>query len=1043
MLRIKAKFLIGVLLTLPLISISQDWKALLQAKGPSTVLSRGVEMGQKDHIYWVGVFEEYVVFGADTLFSAGSADGFICKYNYNGIKKWSLRFGGPALDRVMNTTTDKAGNLYLTGGFSDEIILGNDTLTSQNRDVFVAKFDTTGQVVWARGLSGNQSDFGQGIAVDQTGNVYLTGLFMSDSISINTITLRKQGRSDMFLLKLDPNGNPIWAQQGGFASTTVGNAVALDSLNNIYLTGSFQDSAQFSGQWVYSQGRSDAYVACYQPSGSLKWIQSMHGSGFDIGQALAGTDDGVLVTGRFSAPLSLDTFLLPHTGSYDIFVASYDANGQVNWAKPFGSTAKDAGYAIDYQQGHGVFLAGEFSSTINFDQKSLNSQGSTDAFLAKCDEHGNTRWVLSAGGMNREQAYTTFASQDQYIFFAGHFRDYATFDSTTLASGGRDDAFLAKIYDQDTIAPPPIIILPLKGRIFEDSQPNCLADSQEMGYRDWFVVAEPGSFYGMSDAKGDFRIDVPPGAYRVRNIMPQVHQKWLYSSCPPIQYFSTGMGGPIQNTSLLTFGQVEKNSAKLQLSIDSDDFIRCQSGHMVVHYANTGAGVARDVSIQLTIPEEISIFSSSIIPRSQKAGTIQFQLQDLSPQKQGKIDLQFSTSCNAQDREGKNLRIQGNISSPSEVKAKDFRWSGAELQISGSCFEEEKALFIIKNTGTANLNDSALVHFYVDDQLCTIQKVWLEQGDSIGFLVPTLGHTIRCKVEQAAFHPNTAWEQATVEACADPGRFPISTGYAPHFEFYDPRRQDYYELNRPLLSTASQVDWQISPIGRGSQHVIAAHERLYFHIPFETDGRNAIVNLEVVDTLSTWLEPASMRWEARSHLFDVWVDGQGVPVLHFSLSNDSISAGEKGFIAFSMQLKAGTPTGTKTRQQAWLNVNHAKWNPTSWIFHTVGNEHLASNCQLTIQQFDFASSLSTSLEEMTEVPIHIYPNPFANNIQIESEHSLSIDLVSICDLSGKQVIKLLPQERTITVQTKSLSPGIYFIHLHTPKGEVIRKIIKR
>lgn len=1045
MLRIQAKLLVGVLLALPFYSISQDWKALFQAKGPSTVLSRGVEMGPHNEIYWIGIFEQYVVLGGDTLHSAGSADGFIAKYGDNGIKEWSLRFGGTNLDRVMSTTIDKTGNLYLTGGFSDEVIFGNDTLYSPDRDVFVVKYDSAGQALWAKSLTGNQSDFGQGIVVDHAGQIYLTGIFMSDSLNIGSHTLYRQGSSDMFLLKLDNGGNPIWIQQGGATSTTLGNALALDSLNNIYLTGSFQDSASFSGQWLYSQGRSDAYVACYQPSGNLNWIRSIQGAGFDAGQALAGTRDGVLVTGRYSDVLSLDTFTLNHTGSYDIFMANYDANGSVKWAKSIGGSSKDRSYGIDYQENTGIYLVGEYSDQVNFDQKNISSQGSTDAFLAKYDAFGTNRWVLSAGGMNKEQAYAAFASRNQQIHFAGHFRDFATFDSTTLSSGGRDDAFLARINDHDSIPPPPINILPIHGRIFEDANLNCLADSQEMNYKNWFVVAEPGPYFGLSDKKGEFTFDLSPGLYQVRNILPLDQSSWLYSNCPPIQYASTGYTGPTQNPLTLPFGQVEKAFVQLQLSVDAHEFVRCQAGEMVIDYANIGADPARDVSIQLILPEELSLTNSNVPFRSLSGGKYLFSIPDLSPQHGGQINLTYIASCNAVALAGKNLSVQAEIHSPSIRNIVDLRWNGAEVQIEGHCMEADSALFILKNTGQSALSDSVALRFFADDVLCNESNIWLAAGDSLGFLVPSSGKTIRCEVQQAAFHPQNTWVQTSVEACTIDSRFPVSLGYQQHFSQYDGNPTSRFQLNRQFHDAPPLMDWAVMPVGRGRLHGVEPGERLFYHFAFQAPSKKTTHYIQINDTLPTWLDPASMRWEAHSHNFDISVDGKGAPVLHFSLANDSLQAGEQGFVSFSMKLKARAPLGTQIRQRAWMQVDSTSWEPTSWIYHTIEEDKLDRSCRLGILPYDFSPLITTDIDQNVAFEaISIFPNPFSNSLQIRFAVPGYAQNIKILDLSGKQLMGVFPMnEAEIKMDVSTLPSGVYFVHISTKEGKRVFKVIKR
>ncbi len=1043
MFRAKANFLLGILFILPFFSYTQNWKILLQAKGPSTVLSRGVEMGLNGEIYWIGIFEQYVVLGPDTLYSAGSSDGFICKYEASGQQKWCHRFGGINLDRVMSTAVDKAGNVYFTGGFSDEVIFGNDTLFSQNRDIFVVKYNSSGHVVWAKAIEGNLSDFGQGIAVDAQQQVFLTGVFMSDSLKMGSTSLYKQGNSDMFLIKLDINGQPVWAQQGGGVSTTLGNAVALDSLNHIYVTGSFQDSASFSGHWLHSQGRSDAFVACYEASGSLNWARPISGPGFDAGDALAGTEDGVIVTGRFSDLLSIDTFTLAHQGNYDIFMAAYAANGDALWAKGIGGISKDGSYGLDYQKDYGLYMVGEYSDQVVFDQDSLKSKGSTDAFLAKYDPQGHLRWVLSAGGVDKEQAFASFATRNQEIFFAGHFRDMAMFDSIILSSGGRDDAFMAKIYDQDTLPlPPPVNILPLMGKVFEDSNQDCRADSLEMGYARWFVLAEPGGYFALSDQQGDFSLDLPPQAYRLRSLMPQDLRSWLYSNCPPIQYAAIG-GGPTQNPRPLAFGQVEKAEVQLQLSVDAEDFVRCQNSQMLLHYANLGAETAKDISIALYLPEKISILHAGVSYSSQGSGKYIFRPGDLLPQQEGTIPIQTTVSCASHDIVGENLSIQAEIHTASMRQASDPRWNGAELHAYGSCLGGDSALFVIKNAGTAPLKDSVSIRFFADDLYCREAKIWLAAGDSLGYQISSHGQTIRLEVQQAAFHPREQWLSTYIEACLEDQGLPLSLGFVRHFPQYDPLPSHIFERNMPLLKAAQPLKWEIQPTGRGPQHAIGADERLYFHLGYRPSS--VLYQLTFSDTLSSLLDPASMRWEARSHAFELSVDGIGSPALHFSLSHDSVEAGEQAYVSFSMKLKTGVPEGSSMRQRAWVKADTAAWQPTDWLYHSLGGGPTDPACGMRIKPYVFVKPIQTALSPQNAGwACSIQPNPFHSQLGFHF-NQLPYNLeIQFFDLSGKKIKTYKPKPvPLLNIDLAALSPGIYFVHVLTEKGTQIQKIIKR
>lgn len=258
--------------------------------------------------------------------------------------------------------------------------------------------------IWAKTLLGNVESIQRAVVVDATGNVYITGVFFGTvdfdpGPGVANITPSPYG-CNVYIAKYEANGNYLWAKNIPITASYGGNQMAIDGSNNIYITGYFQGS----------------------------------NIDFDPG---AGT-----------------AYLSALGGSYDLYFAKYDSNGNYVWAKQLGSTGDDRGTEILTDATGSVFLTGNFSLTVDFDPgagvASLTSAGTTDIFLAKYNSSGIYQWVKQIGGTSGDDVRDIAFDNSGNIFLTGNFFMTTDFDPSAsvanLTSAGASDIFIAK-YD--------------------------------------------------------------------------------------------------------------------------------------------------------------------------------------------------------------------------------------------------------------------------------------------------------------------------------------------------------------------------------------------------------------------------------------------------------------------------------------------------------------------------------------------------------------------------------------------------------------------
>ncbi len=368
---------------------------------------------------------------------------------------------------ISATAVDAAGNVYLAGSFTNAVVLGGTTLTSDGeRDVFVAKFNpASNQFVWAQRAGGTGGDEANALAVSGT-SVYVAGYFDSPTAGFGPTNLTNSGFSDVFVAKLTDAGSTssfAWAEQAG--GTDFDNARALAvSGTSVYVSGEFRSPTADFGPIALTNadtstvpGTADVFVAKLTDmgsTGSFGWAQRAGGTGFDYTRALAVSGTSVYVSGEFSSSMAgFGLTSLSSAGSADVFVAKLTdagSTGSFAWAQRAGGIRYDAPYALAIS-GSSVYIAGTFASPMaGFGLTSLPGTGSDDVFVAKLTDAGSTgsfAWAQRAGGIGYDAPYALAVSGSS-VYVAGTFASpMAGFGAATLTNAGSYDVFVAKLTD--------------------------------------------------------------------------------------------------------------------------------------------------------------------------------------------------------------------------------------------------------------------------------------------------------------------------------------------------------------------------------------------------------------------------------------------------------------------------------------------------------------------------------------------------------------------------------------------------------------------
>lgn len=414
--------------------------------------------------------------GENNLTAAKNGSAFIQKNDVNGNLIWVKQTGdvNSGSSEIKSLAFDKLGNICVGGNFSGTIDFdsSNDefSLTSSGHDDgYVQKIKTNGDLIWVKKLGGSEPDFLKAIAVDNNGNILSTGFFnktadFNPGSGVNNLEAYPDYYPDIFVSKLNSNGDFLWVKKIGGPSSEYSNSVAVDMDGNIFITGSFISTTDFDPgvgtNEITSYGvNKDAFILKLDSNGSFNWVNRYGSAMYDLGNSVTADNEGnVYVTGGFDYGVGFDppyytSQSFVSRGEMDVFVQKLDTDGSSVWVKQMGGEGGDVGKSLKVDSKGDIIVAGIFSGTANFGtgltEFNLESNGSDDIFIQKLNEDGDFIWAESFGGEGMDICHDIALDPFDNIYSTGVFSQSVDFDPGVnkyeLTSSGGFDAFVQRI----------------------------------------------------------------------------------------------------------------------------------------------------------------------------------------------------------------------------------------------------------------------------------------------------------------------------------------------------------------------------------------------------------------------------------------------------------------------------------------------------------------------------------------------------------------------------------------------------------------------
>ncbi|PVY39655.1 DUF7619 domain-containing protein [Pontibacter virosus] len=448
----------------------------------------------------------------------------------------------------------------------------------------------------------------------------------------------------------------------------------------------------------------------------------------------------------------------------------------------------------------------------------------------------------------------------------------------------------------------------ITGTVYADQDADCLKGKSEQGISNIVVEASPGPYFGVTDERGNYAIEVGKGSYTLRQLLPHDTGRTITETCAPL---STST--PLQFTGYNAVSAAQNFSNRvtlsphLSVSVSSTRRRRCFESTTTVRYVNSGFATAPDTKVYLQLPTEVELLSADQTYTRLSDGSYEFRVGNLAAGQSGTITIEDIVTCGDESVRGLTVCTRAWITPSNNKQAEPT----PTVSITGRCHPATGMVrFVLRNTGAADMADPQLFRKYADGLLASREQFRLAAGDSLVLWVPAMGYTWRLEADQPQGNGDNTSASVTVEPCSGAAAdTTITSGFVNLLPADDEEAEKSAEC-MPITDSYDPNDKLVTPVGRTEEHYTPTGVALTYKISFQNTGTDVAYRIVVVDTLSEHLDLSTLQVGATSHPGRVAVSGKGRPVLTWTFDNimlpDSTAdePGSHGYILFSIKPKA-------------------------------------------------------------------------------------------------------------------------------------------
>ncbi|MCX7743177.1 MAG: hypothetical protein N2167_01295 [Flavobacteriales bacterium] len=433
-------------------SQTPDWQ---WAKNYPYLSGFSMEVLASGEILIAGSAKGNFTLGSDVINTNGENYPFLIKFDSLGNYLWSTYFSvstSSSINNFEDITVDGDGNIYVSGWFTDTLFHPLGFIkTSGYLDAFIAKFSTSGSLIWIKKMGGTGENSIRDITLDANHHLWIAGYY-HDALELDNDTLYSPiSYYTIYIAKLDTSGQIELLKSYHCTERLYVNTIAADQNGNVLIGGSFTGTVDWDGELMIngSADFTDPYLIKFNSQGDILWTKRAWSSFDDeILDVKIASDNSIYVTGTFSSTLNFVAFSLYSAGASDMFVAKYNSNGLILWGQSAGGTNWDSGNQISLDHQGSVYVWGSYNGSATFGNTvTLFSMGYNDMYVAKYDVNGYFLWVNEVKNILDGATYGLDLTPPGKIIVMGMFGESLIVGDTMMMAPTYDsyDLFLAQL----------------------------------------------------------------------------------------------------------------------------------------------------------------------------------------------------------------------------------------------------------------------------------------------------------------------------------------------------------------------------------------------------------------------------------------------------------------------------------------------------------------------------------------------------------------------------------------------------------------------
>jgi Secretion system C-terminal sorting domain/SdrD B-like domain len=681
-------------------------------------------------------------------------------------------------------------------------------------------------------------------------------------------------------------------------------------------------------------------------------------------------------------------------------IVKFRTDGRLIWTiTPVFSNEKDIANFTATEDG-GVAILGYGSNRV------LN-----ETELLKLDANGTKQW---SNKITEDVETTPGVDFSLYLLF----NLQQTFDKGFLLSGrvenskngiNKKSGYLVK-----TIANGLVYANILRGNVSSDLNRNCKIDGGDLPIKGWVLKADGGAnkiFNTTTDATGNYNFQLDSGSYKISVFTPNnLWQACFTDSVLNIKGFNRidTFNIPVKPVS---------TCSGLRVDIGTPLLRRCFDNIYTVSYCNNGTSPVQNAYVEVALDTTL-IFQNATFPVASIKGRIyRFNVGDMDILMCKSFNITVKVSCEIPSLLGRTACTEAHIYPDSICPT----WRGAKMEATGRC-DRDSLRFNLQNTGQTPT--TAPVNFIItEDHVVFLQgtKVF-NAGQSQAFAFKPNGKTYRLQATQERGYPtNQALVAVAIEGCGRNTSGDVSKGFA--LELPEADGDPFVDTDcQSIVGSTESNTLLASPLGYTTDHLIEPNTDMEYMVRFQNVGTDTAFNVIIRDTLSAFLEPTSVEFEASSHPYKAELVGNNILKFTFTairLPDSTLNAAaSQGFIKFRLRQKPNLALGTKILNRAAVFFDFNKPIVTNSTFHTVGS--------------NFFISAVVEKPKTDGIPIKVYPNPFTEFAVFELEQTdtstpLSKNSVfKLFDATGRAIRTQHFEGTQLRFERGNLASGMYF-----------------